>query len=333
SGVATMFDGPAAVAEPAEGAIAVRGGDGGAASAIGAPAPEAAATGAAGAADAAAVFQVSDAAVSGPDWAAASALANRASSIAASDAPKARGSRALRVGTPALFMLHHAAFSLELSQMRAHRAGSRRMQILRNVSVDLLDDRHRLHRPRAVGKRLEHLALAQFAMSNVFADLFFRIADNRAVGRINRLEIEREQPPERIHVLAQVARIVRNDGSTCAQHNVPREQCALFFEIVAQVIGRVARSKYRAQSGAFGVNDGVVADRGNGAGGSVVTLPRHLQYFHLAESLGDLLDASQVVDVRMRQDNSFELAAGGEFLERGFEQVGVNRDALASVEQ
>ena len=92
-------------------------------------------------------------------------------------------------------------------------------------------------------------------------------------------------------------------------------------------------SKYRAQRGALGVNYGVVADRGNGAGWSVVTLPRHLQNFHLAESLGDLLDASQVIDVRMSQHNSFEPACAGEFLERGFEQVGVNRDALAGVEQ
>src|SRR5208337_2517159 len=41
------------------------------------------------AADAAAVFQVSEAVVSAPDWALANALANRTSSIAASDAPSA----------------------------------------------------------------------------------------------------------------------------------------------------------------------------------------------------------------------------------------------------
>src|SRR5208282_102305 len=87
-GVATRFDGAAAVAESADGATAVRGGEGAAASAIGAPAPDAA-VGADAAAEAAAAFQVSEAAVSAPDCAAASALRNRTGSIAAIDAPKA----------------------------------------------------------------------------------------------------------------------------------------------------------------------------------------------------------------------------------------------------
>src|ERR1700734_1449381 len=95
----------------------------------------------------------------------------------------------------------------------------------------------------------------------------------------------------------------------------------------------MARSKNGAQRGAFGVNDGVVADRGNLAGGRVVTLPRHLKHFHLAESFSDLLDAAQVIDVRMRQHDPFELAAAGKFLQRRFEQVSVNRDALPGVEQ
>src|SRR5580692_5632949 len=95
----------------------------------------------------------------------------------------------------------------------------------------------------------------------------------------------------------------------------------------------MARSKNGAQRGALGVDDGVVADCGNLAGGRVVTLPRHLQHFHLAESFSDLLDAAQVIDVRMRQHDPFELAAPGKFLERRFEQVSVNRDALPRVEQ
>src|SRR5271170_5127391 len=95
----------------------------------------------------------------------------------------------------------------------------------------------------------------------------------------------------------------------------------------------MARSKNRAQRGAFGVDDGVVADCGNLAGGRVVPLPRHLQHFHLAEFFSDLLDAAQVIDVRMRQHDPFELAAARKFLERRFEQVSVNRDALPRVEQ
>jgi len=83
-----MFDGPVAVAESADGAMAVRAANGAAAFAIGAPSPDPA-VGADAAADAAAVFHVSEAAVSAPDCAAASALANTTSSIAPIDAPKA----------------------------------------------------------------------------------------------------------------------------------------------------------------------------------------------------------------------------------------------------
>ena len=88
SGVATMFEVPAAVAESADGATAVRGGEATGASAIDAPAPDPAVEVDA-AADAAAVFHVSEAVVSAPDCAAAGALKNATSSIAAIDAPKA----------------------------------------------------------------------------------------------------------------------------------------------------------------------------------------------------------------------------------------------------
>ena len=48
------------------------------------------------------------------------------------------------------------------------------MQILWNVNVDLLHDRHRLEWSRTVRERLEHQAFEQFAMSNVFAEQEWR---------------------------------------------------------------------------------------------------------------------------------------------------------------
>ena len=53
----------------------------------------------------------------------------------------------------------------------------------------------------------------------------------------------------------------------------------------------------------------------------------------LAESFDHLAHASQMIDVRMSQDDPFEFDTAGEFLERCFEQVGVYRHTLARVEQ
>ena len=63
--------------------------------------------------------------------------------------------------------------------------------------------------------------------------------------------------------LPKIAGVVGNDRGSSAQHDVPREQRSLLFEIVAKMIGRMARSKNRAQRGAFGVNDRVVVDCAN----------------------------------------------------------------------
>ena len=59
-------------------------------------------------------------------------------------------------------------------RMRANPACSGNMQILWNVNVDLLHDRHRLEWSRTVRERLEHQAFEQFAMSNVFAEQEWR---------------------------------------------------------------------------------------------------------------------------------------------------------------
>ena len=64
-----------------------------------------------------------------------------------------------------------------------------------------------------------------------------------------------------------------------------------------------------------------------------MAFPRHLEHFHLAEFFDDLLDAAQVIDVRVGQHDPLEFAAVGKFLERSFKQVGVDGNALTRIEQ
>ena len=68
--------------------------------------------------DAAADFHIADAVVSGLDWAAANALAIKVKAIAAIETPETW--RMGSVKTPAVLMLLHAAFALQLPQMRAN---------------------------------------------------------------------------------------------------------------------------------------------------------------------------------------------------------------------
>src|SRR5260370_18696091 len=99
------------------------------------------------------------------------------------------------------------------------------------------------------------------------------------------------------------------------------------------MIGRMPRREHRAERRAFGLDNGVVGDFGNFAGGSVVAFPWHLGYRHLAKSLGDLAHAAKVIDVRVGKNDLFQLARARELLESSFEQVWIDGDALPRVEQ
>src|SRR5580704_534117 len=128
-----------------------------------------------------------------------------ASNIAAPiDAMSARARPIERASAEAPFPVVFTDSSLfaQLLQMRADRAARRRMQILRHVGVNLFDHRHHFAR-LAIGQRVEHLALAQFAMRDVLANFFLGLANHRAVRGVDGLKIKLKKPVQRIHVLAE----------------------------------------------------------------------------------------------------------------------------------
>src|ERR1700683_519421 len=106
--------------------------------------------------------------------------------------------------------------------MRSHRLRRRLMQELGHVCVNPLDDID--HFKRTVLQRAEYLLLAQFTMRYVLANLLLGARDYRTVCRVNFLDIELEQTPERIHVLPEVASVVRDDGRACAEDDITGEQ-------------------------------------------------------------------------------------------------------------
>src|SRR5690348_18113552 len=89
------------------------------------------------------------------------------------------------------------------------------MQEFGDISVDLLDDRSYFE--RSVLDRFQHLALAQFAMRNIFLDFSFGVFNHRAMRGIDLLDVEREQTPQRIHILPEVAGFIRNNRGPSSQ--------------------------------------------------------------------------------------------------------------------
>src|SRR5260370_14406928 len=112
------------------------------------------------------------------------------------------------------------------------------MQKFGNVSVDLLDDRR--DPEWSVLDRLEHLAVAEFAMRNILLDFSFGIFNYRTVGGIDLLDVERKQTPQRIHVLPEVTGFIRNYRGPRSQHYVTGEERFFFHQVVAKMVGCLA---------------------------------------------------------------------------------------------
>src|SRR5260370_6222493 len=132
------------------------------------------------------------------------------------------------------------------------------MQKFGNVSVDLLDDRRDLE--WSVLDRLEHLALAQFAMRNILLDFSFGIFNYRTVGGIDLLDVERKQTPQRIHVLPEVTGFIRNYRGPRSQHYVTGEERFFFHQVIAKMVGCMAGRKDGAQRPTLGRNHPAMVD-------------------------------------------------------------------------
>src|SRR5271166_5245014 len=229
----------------------------------------------------------------------ANAASNTAALIGAMSARVRRLSGRASADAPFPVVFKNPSLFTQLLQMRADRARRRRMQILGHVGVNLLDHRHHFAR-LAIGKRIEHLALAQFAMRDVLADFFLGLANYRPMRRIDGLKIELKKPLERIHVLAEVAGVIGNHRGAGAENHVAGEKRLLFFKVIAKMIGRVAGSVNRAQRDTVGANNRVVPDFLDGsARGCIMSGPRHLEHLTLAVLLAHLFHTADVIDMRM----------------------------------
>src|SRR5271166_421085 len=171
-------------------------------------------------------------------------------------------------------------------------------------------------------------------MGDVLADLIVRFADDWTVRRINRFEIEREQAAQRSHVLAEIAGVIGNDGSARAQNYIPRKERLLFDQIIAQMVGRVTRGVDGSQGDPVALDYGAIVNRDNlGSGSHVVLWPRLLKHREVAKLFDHLLDATDVIDVSVGQDNSIESVRVAQLVEASGEEFAIDRDSLSGVEQ
>ena len=140
------------------------------------------------------------------------------------------------------------------------------MQKLRHIGVNLFDDLN--HFTRTILECANHLLLTQLAMGDVLANFLFGIPDHVAVRGINRLDVERKQTPQRIHVLSEVAGIVGYDGRTRAKHYIAtpapgRPQNDLGWEIYPEGLYRLLKRYSTSGWPLFVTENGVADARGD----------------------------------------------------------------------
>src|SRR5579863_1346791 len=108
------------------------------------------------------------------------------------------GSAAIRLRAlfdrPNAIAVRDAAFVVKFLEMRAHRLRRGRMEEFRHVGVNPFNDCGNFE--RSVFDRVQHLAFAQLAMSDIFANFLPGVANHGSVRRVDRFSLEREQPPQ-----------------------------------------------------------------------------------------------------------------------------------------
>ena len=116
----------------------------------------------------------------------------------------------------------------------------------RHLAVHAGDDRRRtVSAPAPTAARIWALALEP--VGDVALDDRPGRLEHRAVGRVDALDVEREDPPERGEVVAEVAVVGRDHGRRAAQDQVAREEGPLLLEVVAEVVRGVARRVERVE--------------------------------------------------------------------------------------
>ncbi len=153
--------------------------------------------------------------------------------------------QALLVKRPAFLMLDHASFFMKLLQVRTHRLSRRRMKIFGHIGVDLLD--HRDHFQWSLGGRRAPGARAT-PDERCTRESFPWACESpgRAPDRWSP-KSRLEQAVQRIHILPEIAGIVRNHRGARAEHDVTGEERLLLDQVVAKMIGSMTGGVNRAQ--------------------------------------------------------------------------------------
>ena len=195
------------------------------------------------------------------------------------------------------------------------------MQKLGHVNVDALDHGRNLGQPGSQG--VQHLLLAQLSVGDILVQLFVRLADGRTVGRIDDRQIQLEEFAQRGQILDQAAALFRDHGRARSEDQIAGKQGFFFFQVVTQMISRMARSMDRAQGGPVGFNPGPVLNIGER---KVVDLvfarPGFLGHPQLAELGLYVGRAADVVLMHMGDDDFLQfggavLGLGQTLLEQG----------------
>ena len=134
------------------------------------------------------------------------------------------------------------------------------VQKLGHVNVDALDHGWNLGQPGPQG--VQHLLLAQLSVGNIFVQLLIRLADGRAVSRIDDRQIQLQEFAQRGQILDQAAALFRDHGRARSEDKVAGKQGLLLFQVVTQMIPCMARGMDRAQGGPVGFNPGPVLNVG-----------------------------------------------------------------------